>query len=64
MEFTHQGAEWTDESCQIEVPFSQDMMHDLERPLTDADPCRRRKGIQVIAGKFGVYDKQVPEEDA
>lgn len=39
MEFTHQGAEWIDESYQKETK------------------------IKVIVGEFGVYEKQVSEED-
>lgn len=63
MEFTHQGAEWLDETFQKAVPFSQDMLNDFEQPLIAADRVRLQKGIPVIVGEFGVYEKLVSEAD-
>lgn len=63
MEFTHQGAEWMDETYQKEVPFSQDMLNNFEQALTEAEKYQKKKGIKVIVGEFGVYEKQVPEEE-
>lgn len=63
MEFTHQGAEWMDETYQKEVPFSQDMLNNFEQALTEAEKYQKKTGIKVIVGEFGVYEKQVPEEE-
>ena len=63
MKFTHQGAEWMDETYQKEIPFSQDMMNNFEQALTVAEEYQKKTGIKVIVGEFGVYEKQVSEED-
>ena len=63
MSFTHQGAEWMDETYQKKVPFSQDMMDRFEEALTVAEEYQNKTGIKVIVGEFGVYEKQVSEED-
>lgn len=63
MKFTHQGAEWMDETYQEKLPFSQDMLNEFEKALIEAEEFQNKKGIKVIIGEFGVYDKQVPEEE-
>ena len=63
MRFTHQGAEWMDDSYKEKIPFSQDMMNDFEQALIVAEEYQKKTGIKVIIGEFGVYEKQVSEED-
>lgn len=63
MRFTHQGAEWLDGAYKEKTPFSKDMLNDFERALTVAEEYQEKTGIKVIVGEFGVYEKQVSEED-
>ncbi|MBQ7958064.1 MAG: glycoside hydrolase family 5 protein [Clostridia bacterium] len=63
MRFTHQGAEWMDDSYKEVIPFTQDMLDTFEKPLAEAAKFQEKTGIKVIVGEFGVYEKQVPEEE-
>jgi len=63
MRFTHQGAEWMDDSYKEKIPFSKDMLNDFEQALIVAEEYQKETGIKVIIGEFGVYEKQVSEED-
>ncbi|MBQ9945565.1 MAG: glycoside hydrolase family 5 protein [Clostridia bacterium] len=63
MNFTHQGAEWLDGAYKEKIPFSKDMLDIFEQALTVAEEYQKKTGIKVIVGEFGVYEKQVSEED-
>lgn len=63
MRFTHQGAEWMDDSYNEKIPFSKDLLNDFEQALKVAEEYQKETGIKVIIGEFGVYEKQVSEED-
>ena len=63
MNFTHQGAEWLDGAYKEKIPFSKDMLDTFEQALTVAEEYQKKTGIKVIVGEFGVYEKQVSEED-
>lgn len=63
MRFTHQGAEWMDDSYKEKIPFSKDMLNDFEQALIVAEEYQKETGIKIIIGEFGVYEKQVSEED-
>ncbi len=63
MEFTHQGAEWMDDSYQKSVPYSKEVADEFAAAVKLAADYEKKHGTKVVVGEIGVYLKQVDEKE-
>ncbi len=63
MHFTHQGAEWMDDSYQKDVPYSKEVADEFAAAVKLAADYQKKHGTKVIVGEIGVYLKQVDENE-
>lgn len=63
MEFTHQGAEWIPGQFEEKVSYSEKTSNDFRESLEKAAKFQNKKGIKVVVGEFGVYQRQTEKED-
>lgn len=63
MEFTHQGAEWMDDSYQKSVPYSKEAADEFAAAVKLAADYQEKHGTKVVVGEIGVYLKQVDEKE-
>lgn len=55
MEFTHQGAEWTDYKESTGVTFTDAMKTQIDSAIQQCKVFEQSSGMQVWMGEFGVY---------
>ena len=63
MEFTHQGAEWMDDSYQKTVPYSKEVADEFAAAVKLAADYQKKHGTKVIVGEIGAYLRQISEND-
>ena len=63
MEFTHQGAEWMDDSYQKSVPYSKDIADEFAAAVKLAADYQKKHGTKVIVGEIGAYPRQISENE-
>lgn len=62
MEFTHQGAEWTDLKDSTGVTFTDAMKTQVDSAIQTCKKFEQTSGMQVWMGEFGVYQKAAASE--
>ena len=63
MYFTHQGAEWMDDSYQKSVPYSKEVADEFAAAVKLAADYQKKHGTKVIVGEIGAYPKQISENE-
>lgn len=63
MYFTHQGAEWMDDSYQKSVPYSKEVADEFAAAVKLAADYQKKHGTKVIVGEIGAYPRQISENE-